>query len=238
MIESVWSCLPATPDSKYPSPPTTTISSSRSTKSGRTTCARGGSRLGDAIEVASQSFLTKLNAHKAMVIFTDGEDQESGPVEVARKTHTETGVRIFTVGLGDMERGARIPIHSGNGGEFLQHEGEQVWSKLDGDVLRQVAIDTGGAYVPAGTKQVNMSDVYHHYIADVEQTEFETARINQYEARFQWFLAPALLLLLLEVVIVTWPRRHPDSVARAAAARREQQLPPSELAPTEQSTAA
>ena len=41
-----------------------------------------------------------------------------------------------------------------------------------------------------------MADVYHNYIADVEQTEFETARINQYEARFQWFLAPALVLLL------------------------------------------
>ena len=47
-----------------------------------------------------------------MVIFTDGEDQESKPVEAARRAHAETGVRIFTVGLGDMDKGARIPLES------------------------------------------------------------------------------------------------------------------------------
>lgn len=178
---------------------------------------RGGSRLGEAIDVASEAFLTKLNAHKAMVIFTDGEDQESDPVAVAKKAHAETGVRIYTVGLGDMDKGARIPLHSERGNEYLRHDGEQVWSKLHGDILRQVAVETDGAYIPAGTKQVNMSDVYHGYITDVEQTEFETARINQYEARFQWFLGAALLLVLLEIAISTWRDRP---VARAGAAKR------------------
>ena len=173
---------------------------------------RGGSRLGEAIEVASQSFLTKLNAHKAMVIFTDGEDQESDPIAVAKQAHQDTGVRIFTVGLGDMDTGARIPVAAEGGKNYLQHDGEQVWSKLHGDILREVAVETDGAYIPAGTKQVNMSDVYHNYIADVEQMEFETAQINQYEARFQWFLAPALLLLLCEVAISTWPDRRNSNV--------------------------
>ena len=175
---------------------------------------RGGSRLGDAIEAASHAFLTKSNAHKAMVIFTDGEDQESNPVAAAKKAHAETGVRIFTVGLGDMDKGSRIPLASEDKSGYLVHDGEQVWSKLHGDILRQVATETDGAYVPAGTKQVNMADVYHSYIAGVEQTEFETAKINQYEARYQWFVAPALLLLIAEILITTWP-------ARTAAASRE-----------------
>ncbi len=178
----------------------------------------GGSRLGDAIDAASRAFLTKSNAHKAMVIFTDGEDQESEPVAAARRAHEETGVRIFTVGLGDTQTGARIPLRSADdGSEYLQHDGQQVWSKLHGEILRQVAAETNGAYVPAGTKQVNMADVYHSYIADVEQTEFETARINQYEARFQWFLGAGLLCLLLEIAITTWPARSVASARRAAA---------------------
>src|SRR5262245_47710507 len=73
---------------------------------------RGGSRLGDAIHVAAQAFLTKSNAHKAMIVFTDGEDQESDPVGAARRAHKEFGVRIFTVGLGDMEKGSRIPTNA------------------------------------------------------------------------------------------------------------------------------
>jgi Ca-activated chloride channel family protein len=182
---------------------------------------RGGSRLGDAIEAASHAFLTKSNAHKAMVIFTDGEDQESEPIAAARKAHEETGVRIFTVGLGDMDKGSRIPLESENHAGYLEHDGELVWSKLDGKTLRQIATETDGAYVPAGTKQVNMADVYNSYIAGVEQTEFETARINQYEARYQWFLVPALVLLLIEIVVTTWPARGASAESRVAAAAHQ-----------------
>ena len=168
---------------------------------------RGGSRLGDAIRIASDGFLSKTNDHQAIVIFTDGEDQESNPIESAEQAFSEQGIRIFTVGLGDMDQGARIPLQDKQNQTYLQHEGQQVWSKLNGQVLRQIATTSNGAYIPAGTKRVNMADVYHRYIASVEQQEFETVKINSYEARFQWFLAPALLLLLVEIVLTTSPRR-------------------------------
>ncbi len=160
---------------------------------------RGGSRLGDALTAAANGFISKTNEHKAIMIFTDGEDQESEPVEVAKKLYAEKGIRMFPVGLGDMDQGARIPDTESRSGGFMQHDGQQVWSKMNGRILSQIATETNGAYVPAGTKRVNMSDVYHGYIADVEQTEFETAKINAYIARFQWFAVPALALLLLEV---------------------------------------
>lgn len=183
---------------------------------------RGGSRLGDAIGMASSSFLTKSNAHKAMVIFTDGEDQESKPLEAAKRAHEATGVRIFTVGLGDVAQGSRIPLGGEDRTQYLTHDGKQVWSKQNGEILRQIAATTEGDYIPAGTKQVNMSDVYHSYIGRVEQTNFETARVNQYEARFQWFLLPALMLLLLEVAITTWPsRRWAGNNKTASVERRE-----------------
>lgn len=165
--------------------------------------ARGGSRLGDAIRLATEGFLTKTNEHKAILLLTDGEDQESNPVDAARKAEQEQGIRIFPVGLGDLVQGARIPLDAEDGSGYLQHEGQQVWSKLNGAVLTEVAEVTGGAYIPAGTKRVNMADVYHGYIANIEQKDFTTAEIDSYEARYQWFLAPALLLLLAEVVIST-----------------------------------
>ena len=136
---------------------------------------RGGSRLGDAIETASHSFLSKSNAHKAIVVFTDGEDQESKPLEAARRAYDSTGARIFAVGLGDIAQGARIPVAADNHKEYLKHDGQQVWSKQNGDILREIATATEGAYIPAGTKQVDMADVYHRYVEQVEQTKFETA---------------------------------------------------------------
>jgi Ca-activated chloride channel homolog len=168
---------------------------------------RGGSRLGEAIRVARNSFLSKTNEHRAMVLLTDGEDQESNPVEEAIAAKAEQGVRIFTIGLGDLESGARIPIGNDDRDRgFVEHNGEQVWSKLNGEILTKIATVTDGAYIPAGTKQVNMADVYHGYIANVEQTEFETAKVNSLEARFQWFLLPAILLLLIETALQSRPR--------------------------------
>ena len=158
----------------------------------------GGSSLGNAIETAADSFLTKTNDHKAIVVFTDGEDQESEPVKIAKAAYADQGIRIFTVGLGDMEKGARIPVgQTAAGSRFLEHKGQQVWSKLDGKTLEEVATVSNGAYVPAGTKQVDMADVYNQFISNVEQKEFETAKIESYSPRFQYFAGPALALLLL-----------------------------------------
>ena len=163
----------------------------------------GGSRLGDAISLAAESFLSKTNNHKAIVIFTDGEDQESNPVQVAEQAYAEKGIRIFAVGLGDGEQGSRIPIDGGRSGRrYLEHNGQQVWSRLDGETLKQVAMVSHGAFVPAGTKQVDMADVYRRYVADVEQEDFETARIRAYIPRFQWFVGPALALMLMKIF---WP---------------------------------
>jgi Ca-activated chloride channel family protein len=167
------------------------------------TVRSGGSRLGDAIAAAANGFLSKTNEHKAIVVFTDGEDQESNPVEIAQQLHAEKGIRIFTVGLGDMDQGARIPETQSRRGGFVQHDGQQVWSKMNGKVLEQIATDTNGAYIPAGTRRVNMADVYHDYVSNVEQAEFETAKINAYMARHQWLVAPALALLLLEIFLST-----------------------------------
>ena len=167
---------------------------------------RGGSQLGNAIQVAADCFLDKTNDHKAIVVFTDGEDQESDPVNAARQAYVDKGIRVFTVGLGDRTQGARVPAEGNRAnGKFLEYQGQQVWSKLNSSILEQVALASDGAYVPAETKSVNMANVYHQYVANVELQDFETARINSYIPRFQIFVAPALALILLEMF---WPRRR------------------------------
>tara|TARA_A100001391_G_scaffold199526_1_gene182629 strand:+ start:2774 stop:3841 length:1068 start_codon:yes stop_codon:yes gene_type:complete len=194
---------------------------------GPQTVRSGGSRLGDALDAAASGFLSKTHDHKAIVVFTDGEDQESKPVEVASKLFAEQGIRIFTVGLGDMDQGARVPDSENGTGGYVRYQGQQVWSKLNGQVLQQIAEQTKGAYIPAGTRRVNMSDVYHHYVANVEQENFEDAKINTYIARYQWFAVPALLLLILEVFWSTRgaltnqnanpaSKQHHDEIAKAA----------------------
>ncbi|MFG0266285.1 MAG: VWA domain-containing protein [Rhodopirellula sp. JB055] len=171
---------------------------------------RGGSRLGDAIRVASDAFLDKTTDHKAMVILTDGEDQESDPVAEAKRAYEEQGIRIFTIGLGDMTEGSRIPdvdpeLPNRQSGRYVKHKGQTVISKMNGAILKEVATQSDGAYIPAGTKRVDMSDVVHGYIENVDETDLQTAKINTYIPRFQWFLIPAMVLFGLDVLLRGWP---------------------------------
>ena len=174
---------------------------------------RGGSRLGDALNLAAEGVLGTTGEHNETVVFTDGEDQESEPVNAARQLYEKQGIRIFAVGLGDMDEGARIPVQqAGRGRSYLEHEGQQVWSKLNGATLEQVALATGGAYIPAGTKQVDMAQVYHAYVGQVDEQDFAAARINSYISRFQWFVGLALALLVLDTLL--------PSVSRARVAAK------------------
>ncbi len=186
----------------------------------------GGSQLGVAIKAAADAFLSKTNDHKTVVLFTDGEDQESQPIELAKKLHAEDGLRIFTVGLGDMTEGARIPQDSDSQrsqqAQFVQHNGQQVWSKLNGSILKQIATESNAAYIPAGTKRVNIAEVYHRYIANVDQAEFETAKINAFIPRYQWFAFPAFVCVVLSSLLVSGSRKETaaSNVVKASAVKR------------------
>lgn len=191
---------------------------------------KGGSQLGPAIEAAADAFLSKTNDHKTIVLFTDGEDQESEPVALAKRLHDQIGLRVFTVGLGDIEQGSRIPDDQSRNNQYLQHEGQQVWSKLNGSILREIAIQTNAAYIPAGTKRVNMSEVYHNYIASIEKTEFESAKINAFVPRFQWFAFPAFCCLFLYLwhgtARTSEESKGTNSTSRRAARRKRSSTKP------------
>jgi len=160
--------------------------------------SRGGSLLGDALRLAGESFTEESKDFKCVIVLSDGEDQESYPVEAAQALLEENNLRTFTVGIGDAREGARIPLPSGETGGFVTYQGQQVWSKMNPDVLRDTALAGGGAFVPAGTGVVNMADLYEQKIATSGGETTQTSRIKLYEPRFQWPAGAALVLLLIE----------------------------------------
>ena len=169
---------------------------------------RGGSILGQAIRTAGESFLEERADHKAIVLITDGEDHESKPIEAAKFVHRKLGVRIFTVGLGDYETGSRIPIQGSRQNAYVQHNGMTVVSRLNGDTLEEIATVSDGAYIPAGTKQVDMGAVYHRFIRAIDQRDFESTKINAYIPRYPWFLGTALILLLIDSFLSQLPHKR------------------------------
>jgi len=168
---------------------------------------RGGTVIGDAIRKATREvFDQKSRQFKDIVLITDGEEhegQESFPVQAAEKA-AEEGIRIIAIGLGDENEGARIPITGPNGEKkFLKYNGEEVWSKLGGDLLRNIVYATdGGRYLSVGPgTTLDLGRIYESLIASAKKRDLESVTMFRYDEKFQIFVALALLLLICEVLI-------------------------------------
>ena len=184
--------------------------------------SRGGSLLGDAMRLAQDAFTDDIPDHKAIVVFSDGEDHGSYPLEAAQRIHETLAVPVYTVGIGDAGDGARIPVEVEGQRVYLTHDGQEVWSKMDSTLLREMALTTGGAFVPVGTGTVDMGRVYTDRIEPMAKRQFETASVRQRNPRYQWFVGLALALLLVESMMgdrraATHPRTATVRPGEAAA---------------------
>jgi Ca-activated chloride channel family protein len=162
---------------------------------------RGGTLLGDALRKAAEVFTDDVPDHKAVIIFSDGEDHGSYPLEAARRLHERLSMPIFTVGIGDADEGARIPVTVNGRRVFLTHDGQEVWSKMNASGLREIALATGGAYVPLGTGTVDMGRIYAERIEPLATREFEATTVKRHHPQYQWFAGLALLLLAAESLL-------------------------------------
>lgn len=164
--------------------------------------SRGGTLIGDAIrKVMTDVFDDQVKQYKDIILITDGEDQDSFPVEAAKKAG-DRGVRLIAVGLGDENEGKRIPITNTSGQKtFLKYKGQEVWSRLDGDTLRKmVNVTPGGKYFNVATGAIDLGKVYMQLVAGAEKKALESETIKRYEEKFQIFLAIGLFLLCIEMV--------------------------------------
>lgn len=165
---------------------------------------RGGTNVGDAIrKAADEVFDEQIKEYKDIILITDCDDQEdSFPVQAAEKAG-DKGIRLITVGLGNPDEGARIPIISENGAKtFLKHDGREVWTKLDEPTLREIAAATPtGAYIPVRTGAFDLGQIYTDLVLSADKRELESTTVLQYDEKFQIFLALALILVIGEVFV-------------------------------------
>ncbi|MCZ6875694.1 MAG: VWA domain-containing protein [bacterium] len=175
---------------------------------GPQTVGRGGTLIGDAIRKALQGFGSLEHNYKDIILITDGEDHESFPLEAA-KAAAEAKVSIYAIGLGDPKVGTRIPLRDDTKhSTFVQYQGQEVRSRMQEGLLLDIARLTGGAYVPAGTRAIELDRLYVEHLAPKARRELDIVSRERYVNRFQWFVLLALLLLGLEVAI---PERKPTT---------------------------
>jgi Ca-activated chloride channel family protein len=153
----------------------------------------GETDIGGAIQEALKNFEDEDGSHKAIILITDGDDLAGKAMEAATQAK-EKGVVVFTVGFGSSE-GATIPSATDKK-QTLNYQGQEVVSKLNNSLLRDIAEVTGGAYVPVGLANVKLGDLYRNHLSRISARDLEESSQRRYVERYQVFLFPAVLLFL------------------------------------------
>lgn len=154
---------------------------------------RGETNIGDAILEALSMFQADSGSHQAIVLVSDGEDL-AGRVNEAIEKARERKVAIFTVGFGSTD-GARVP-DGGDKRGVMVHQGTEVLSRLNHELLGDIATRTGGAYVPVGMANVKLGNLYRDHLSRISAIEQEESLQRRYIERYQLFLFAACLCFL------------------------------------------
>jgi Ca-activated chloride channel family protein len=170
---------------------------------------RGGTRIGEALRKAIKGFPAGQGA-KLIVLITDGEDHESFPSEAAKEV-LAAGIRVVAIGFGS-EEGSQLLVtdpKSGVKAPVLDKNNVPVVSRLDGELLREIAITTEGAYVPAGTSALDLDSIIAEHVQPIVREQADaTVRVVPAE-RYPWFVLASLVALVMAAWVGADPaRRH------------------------------
>ena len=162
-----------------------------------------GTNIADAINKSIESFGKDEGKNKAVVIITDGENNEDakGSAVDAAEEAAKKNIVIHTIGVGS-ESGVPIPnvIDGVVSGYKKDANGATVVTKLDSKILEDIAGATNGVYVQASSADVGL-DAILNKIAELDKKQLESKMYTDYEDQFQWFLGAALLFLIMETLI-------------------------------------
>ena len=160
---------------------------------------QGGTALAAAINTALTAFKEK-DHYKALVLFTDGEDNDEGALEAAQNASKE-GLKIFTVGIGSAE-GTLVAVAGADGNtDYIRDEkGQVVKTKLNEALLQQIATVTGGFYLPLRGANT-MDTLYERGLAPLPKSEGVEKLVRRYHEQYHWPLAAAIILLLAEMFL-------------------------------------
>lgn len=158
-----------------------------------------GTAIGEAIRKSMASFDQNTEQNKAIIIISDGENHEDDAIEIAKEAAGH-GITIHTIGMGS-PKGAPIPVKNSSGentGRYKQDgSGNTVITQLNQEMMQRIAKAGKGSYITANNSRVGINKLYEE-LKTLEAKEFETRVYADYEDRFQYPLALAMLLLLLE----------------------------------------
>ncbi len=154
-----------------------------------------GTLIGEGLATSVQRLSGSRSASKVVVLLTDGKEEAPDtriiPPATALEIAKTAGVKVYTIGMGS-ERAVAVSEVSGR-------TVDRNTPFIDETLLKQIAVQTGGAYFRAVNKE-SLQQVYEQ-INRLEKSSIEITEKIRYEEQFPYFIAAALLLLAISLIL-------------------------------------
>jgi Ca-activated chloride channel family protein len=160
-----------------------------------------GTAINEAIKLAKTYYDDEEQTNRVLIIISDGEDHSDEAASVAEEANEE-GIRIFTIGVGDVKGG---PIPEKRNGIVLNYKkdnnGETVITRLNEEILKSIASKANGVYIN-GKNTNELVDQIGEILNKMDKKEFESKQYADFKDQFQWFLGIALFFLVLDIFLL------------------------------------
>jgi Ca-activated chloride channel family protein len=159
-----------------------------------------GTSIAEAINLSKNYFNDENQTNRVLCVISDGEDHEiqnNNLSDIAK----EAGITIISIGLGS-PNGAPIPIKENDIVKSYKKDdkGEVVITKLNENILKDMATQTGGIYFKGDNTNSVVSSIVDE-LKEMDKQEFESKQFVSFKDQFQWFLFVGLFLIILDVVV-------------------------------------
>lgn len=153
-----------------------------------------GTAIGMGLATAVSRLKDSETKSKVVILLTDGENNKG---EIAPETAAELaksfGIRVYTIGVGTIGQ-APVPIQTAFGTQY-----RQVDVKIDEELLKRIAQNTGGRYFRA-TDNESLKKIYEE-IDQLEKTKIDVKEFSKKTEEYFWFAVLALLFVALEILL-------------------------------------
>lgn len=156
-----------------------------------------GTSIGDALQKADIAFGDETDRFRSIVLITDGETHDEDALTKAKELAGK-GVMINTVGIGSVE-GSTI-MDTATAAPKRDESGQIVVSKLNAQLLQQIAATTNGTYIHLESAEAAVKQVLSQY-SQIEKKALGDTSLYTYNTFYKWMALPMLLLLLTELFI-------------------------------------
>lgn len=161
-----------------------------------------GTDIGKALQLSMNSFTPNSKVGKAIILITDGEDNEGGAEEMAKQAQSK-GIRVFILGVGSTE-GATIPMSDGS--ELKTSNGEVVKTRLNEEMCKQIATAGHGVYLHVTNS--SMADaVLGRELSKLQKGKINNVVYSDFDEQFQALALLVVILLIIDVLLLEKKRR-------------------------------